>query len=140
MPTDSNEQIWDLLRNIQKKMREHLYQTFQKYGFSVQEALLIRELVYYPNITLNELSKRLGLSKSTVSSMVCRMEEQGIILREIPQTNRRIVQLKVSPEYSNRPEVIEIRSKLAESLVKNMTSDDARIILEGLTKLDALMV
>lgn len=135
-----NEQVWNLLRAIQNKTRQHILLHCHQFGISIQDAMLIHEVSNHPDISLNQLSQNLGLSKSTVSSMVSRLEEQGVILREIPPNNRRTVQLRVSSEYMKRPEVDIIRSQLIAGLFKEISPEDAAIILSGLEKLNELII
>lgn len=135
-----NEQVWNLLRAIQNKTRQHILLHCHQFGISIQDAMLIHEVSNHPDISLNQLSQNLGLSKSTVSSMVSRLAEQGVILREIPLNNRRTVQLRVSSEYMKRPEVDIIRSQLIAGLFKEISQEDAAIILSGLEKLNEMII
>ncbi len=139
MNDNLNEKIWNLLRNIQNQTRQHTLRYCHQCGVSIQDALLIHEVSNHPDISLVRLSKLLGLSKSTVSSMVFRLEEGGILLREIPRNNRRTIQLRVSSEYMDRPEVSLLRNQMIGGLFKEMTQQDAEIILKGLEKLNGMI-
>lgn len=140
MNDNLNEQIWNLLRNIQNQTRQHTLIYCHQCGISIQDALLIHEVLNHPDISLVRLSQHLGLSKSTVSSMVFRLEERGVLLREIPPNNRRTIQLRVSTEYMDRPEVSLLRKQLVGGLFKEMNQEDADIILKGLEKLNEMIV
>ncbi len=139
MGNEYKEQIWNQLRVIQNKMRGYLHEFGKKCGMSLQEILLLREIAARPGITLVEISHTMGMSKSTTSSMVSRLEERGAIIREIPKYNRRIVLLRVSPDFSKRPEIIETRTELVSGLLKDISEEDAVIIMEGLERLDRLL-
>lgn len=41
----------------------------------------------------------MNLTKSTVSGIVDRLEKQGVVIREIPKDNRRIVKLSISEDF-----------------------------------------
>ena len=139
MSYSQKERIWILLRDIQTKKRGYFSLFSKRFGLSVQDGYLVREISSQPGITLSELSDLLGLSKSTVSSMVARLEEKGILTREIPRNNRRIVQLRISSELRQNPEISLLRSQMMEGFLKELSQEDATVIINGLEKLNELM-
>jgi len=140
MEKSNKERIWDLLRTVQNKRRGRINRYSRQCGLSLQEAILLREIVCKPGITTVELSQMLGMSKSTISSMINRLEGDGIVTREIPKNNRRITLLRISPEYGKRQDIIELRNDLVQSLFKELSEVDADIIIKGLEKLNELMI
>ena len=140
MEKSNKERIWDLLRTVQNKRRGRINRYSRQCGLSLQEAILLREIVCKPGITTVELSQMLGMSKSTISSMINRLEGDGIVTREIPKNNRRITLLRISPEYGKRQDIIELRNDLVQSLFKELSEADADIIIKGLEKLNELMI
>lgn len=136
MSYSQKEQIWILLRDIETKKRRYFSLFSKKFGLSVQDGYLLREISSQPGITLSEVSELLGLSKSTVSSMVARLEEKGLLLREIPPTNRRIVNLRISPDIRQNAEMELLKNQMMDDLLKELSQEDAAIIIRGLEKLN----
>src|SRR5256714_11260161 len=54
--------------------------------------------------TVTELSERLQLAQSTVTELVRRAEESGLLEREQSHTDARVVHLRLTPEGSRRLE------------------------------------
>lgn len=88
------------------------FSQFKKYKFTAPQAMAVRQLKRTIYITLKELSEKLSLSKSTVSEIVDRLEKQGIVVREIPEDNRRIVRLSLSPEFIKDTDITYVGKKL----------------------------
>jgi DNA-binding MarR family transcriptional regulator len=55
--------------------------------------------------TVTELAGRLQLAQSTVTELVRRAEETGLLEREQSQTDARVVHLRLTPEGSRRLEL-----------------------------------
>jgi DNA-binding MarR family transcriptional regulator len=55
--------------------------------------------------TVTELAERLQLAQSTVTELVRRAEETGLLEREQSQTDARVVHLRLTPEGSRRLEL-----------------------------------
>jgi DNA-binding MarR family transcriptional regulator len=139
MSNSQKEQIWNLLRDIQTKNRCYFRAFSSKIGLSSKDVSLLREVSAQPGITISELSDLLGLSKSTVSSMVSRLEEKQFIVREIPKDNRRIVQLRISSEFRQNPEIAQLRTQMMNGFIKELNPKDATVIINGLEKLNELI-
>lgn len=133
------EEIWTLHNSIHAKIRKGAMQYYQEIGISFQDVILLHTVRMHPNITLSALSKKLGISKSTTSSMVSRMTESGVIIREIPNENRRTVHLRLAEDYEKREEIIERRKQLISDQLSNITDDDMDIIIKGLQRMEALV-
>ncbi len=133
------EKIWNLHHKIHGKIRKRSMRYYQEIGVSYKEVLLFNTVRINPNITLGELSALLGLSKSTASSMVTRMVESGIIIREVPSDNRRIVHLRISPDYKSKPAIIEKRNQMISELFSEMNDEEIKAALKGLELMHALM-
>lgn len=136
----SNEQmekIVELFRSIQRKMREVASQKFKAYGFTLPQLSLVFILRETPNIMLHELTKKMGLSQSTVSSIVDRLVAQGVVVREIPRENRRSVRLFLAPEFveKNRS-ILDCKNKFLDDVFnfQGLSAEDADVIIAGLGK------
>jgi MarR family transcriptional regulator, organic hydroperoxide resistance regulator len=138
---DQTEKIVDLCKLLLKGFREAASMKFKEHGFTVTQLSLMFILHRDPNIMLNELSDRMGLSKSTVSSMVERLEKQGVVIREIPKDNRRIVRLSLDPEFAEKhKDILEFKHKFINGIFnfKDVSTEDADKIIYALEKITAM--
>lgn len=134
-----SERVLNLFKAIHKVYRDHLYQKSREYGFTGPQIGLIMGLHKNPFSTLNELSDCLGLSKSTVSGIVDRLVCQGVVIREIPENNRRIVRLSLSPEWEKNNALYELLNKYIYESLNNASEEDMRQIILGLETLYELI-
>lgn len=132
------EEIMTLFRSIQKNFRDYMFTKTREHGFTTPQLLLIFELSTNPGIKLNDLSDRLGLSKSTVSGIVDRLEVQGVVERNIPKNNRRIVELYLSKDFLERKDILRLKEKYFLDIAKNIEPEEAEKIIYALEKLNYL--
>ncbi|TGE34485.1 MarR family transcriptional regulator [Desulfosporosinus sp. Sb-LF] len=129
--TEKPKRILDLFRAIRKNLRDLIVKNNKQHNLTESKLLLVSELKLTPFITLHELSDRLSLSKGTVSGIVSELEDQGIVIREIPKDNRRIVKLSLSSDYAD---TMNIGLEFFDKLIENANPEDIDCIIKGLEK------
>ncbi|MGI6067063.1 MAG: MarR family winged helix-turn-helix transcriptional regulator [Bacillota bacterium] len=132
------EEILNLLRSIQVNINDLLKVNAQNYGLSVTELIILFELDYHEGITLNELSKIMELSKSSVSRIVDQLVQKGFVLRIIPPENRRMVNLYLNREFLECRVAADLQEKL-NKLLLNMEPDKAQRIISALRELQQFL-
>lgn len=142
----SNEQlekIVELIKLTQKNFRDRAHTKFKECGFTLPQLSVISILNSTPNINLNELSEKLGLSKSTVSGLVERLENHGVVIREIPEDNHRMVRLSLSKRFVDKDSnIIDSKSTFINEILKSriISFADSEKIIFALEKLISLFV
>ncbi|TGE32689.1 MarR family transcriptional regulator [Desulfosporosinus sp. Sb-LF] len=136
---DPAERVVFLFKSIQKIYRDQLYQKSRQHGFTGPQIGLIIGLHKNPFSTLNDMSEWLGLSKSTVSGIVDRLVKQGVVIREVPEGNRRIVQLSLSPEFQNNNVIKDFMNEFITNIFKDVRKEDLEKITIGLELLLTLV-
>jgi DNA-binding MarR family transcriptional regulator len=99
----------------------------RKSGLTPQRYLLLLMVKGAPNgeerSTVTELAQRLQLAQSTVTELVSRAEDAGLIAREQSPTDARVAHLRLTPEGERRLELAftalsteraQLRAALAE--------------------------
>ncbi|GAB6153898.1 hypothetical protein JCM17380_26480 [Desulfosporosinus burensis] len=137
--SNPSERVVFLFKSIHKVYRDQLYKKSREYGFTGPQIGLIIALHKHPFSNLNEMSDFLGLSKSTVSGIVDRLVGQGVVIREIPENNRRIVRLSLSPEWQKNNVLHELMNKYITNILKNASEEEMKKIITGLEILYALI-
>ncbi len=134
-----SERVVFLFKSINKIYRDQLYKKSRQFGLTGPQIGLIMGLHKHPDSTLNEISDRVGLSKSTVSGIVDRLVSHGIVIREIPENNRRIVQLSLSPEWQKNNAIHKLFSQLITDTLRNASEEEMNKIITGLEILHDLI-
>jgi len=130
--SNPSERVVYLFKAVHKIYRDQIYEKSRQYGFTGPQMGLIIGLGKNPYITLKEMSECLGLSKSTVSGMVERLVSQGVVVREIPEDNRRIVRLSLSPDFRKNNVLKELANKYINDSLKDASEEDLNQIITGL--------
>lgn len=134
-----SDRVAFLFKSIHKVYKHQLYRKSRLYGFTEPQLTLLMSLHKKPFSTLNEMSDCLGLSKSTVSGIVDRLVVQGAVLREIPENNRRIVRLSLSPELQKNNTIQELKNKYINDIFKGASEEEMGKIISGLEILYTLV-
>jgi DNA-binding MarR family transcriptional regulator len=133
------EKIVELYKLLWDDFHEIASVQFRKYKFTAPQSMTIRQLHNTPYITLKELSEKLNLSKSTVSGIVDRLENEHIVIREIPKDNRRTVRLSLSPKFIEDIDFNYIKKDYLLSVIKDTNLGDIEKIICGLEKFHAIL-
>ena len=112
-------EIIEIFRSIKKASSSKFEKSAKKYGFTAPQLGVIFHLHVMPSITLQALSEHMSLTKSTVSGIVDRLEKQGVVTREIPKDNRRIVKLSITEEFKKDNDICSIKKKFISDLLSN---------------------
>jgi len=122
-------------------MRQRLHAEFARGNLTAPQRLVMSVLVPTQGLSLKQLSEAVSLAHSTVSGIVDRLEEKGLIERQTHATDRRITLLVASrpvrefmdtrmPELALHP--------LLEALGQ-ASPTERRTITQGLTTLSQLL-
>ena len=131
---DYTDKIMELYKLLWEDFHEIASVQFRKFKFTAPQSMAIRQLYNTPYITLKELSEKLDLSKGTVSGIIDRLENQGIVIREIPKENRRTVRLSLSPKFIEDVDFNYVKKEYLSNTFKNADVEDLEKVIYGLEK------
>ena len=137
------DEIIEIFRSIKKASSSKFEKSAKKYGFTAPQLGVIFHLHMMPSITLQALSEHMSLTKSTVSGIVDRLEKQGVVTREIPKDNRRIVKLSISEDFKKNNDICKMKKEfmadfISES-IKNANPEEVEKMICGLRQLSILL-
>lgn len=90
--------IMNSLRELNQSYFQATRKDAESSGVTRTQLMAMKIVQKYPALGLGELSERMHSSPSTVSGIVDRLAQAGLIARERPQQDRRSVVLKLTPE------------------------------------------
>ena len=138
---DKADEIQNLIRTINKNLRDYIMNVFKDYNITIPQMMLLKELYFNPDISLHELSEKLSLSNSTVSGIVDRLVKHNFITREIPENNRRSVRLNLSPDARKKAgKINEVKKLYLYDIIKNEDVEKIEKLADSLTYLNNLLI
>jgi DNA-binding MarR family transcriptional regulator len=95
-PTVLAEEIERDLRAIREWIRRPLEAEIVRGNLTGPQLSVIQALVPSDGMSLKELSAHLGLAHSTVSGIIDRLQERGLVERRADETDKRITRIAVT--------------------------------------------
>jgi DNA-binding MarR family transcriptional regulator len=89
------------IRSIVRALRLNTRSIEGKLGISLAQLFVLQQLAEKPADSLNELAERTATHQSSVSVVVRRLVERGLVTRDASQTDRRRVQIALTPTGQN---------------------------------------
>jgi DNA-binding MarR family transcriptional regulator len=96
-PDDDLRRALRRLVRLGSLLEPHAYHHAEPH-MSLSEMMALGELADVQSMSQQELGQLLGLEKSTVSRLVAALERRGWVGRERNSSNRRLYQLRLTPE------------------------------------------
>ena len=135
------QQTEQQLNIIQRSMRQRLQAEFARGNLTGPQRLVMSVVVRTQGLSLKQLSEAVSLAHSTVSGIVDRLVQQGLIERQPHPTDRRKILIALSQDGRDRLNDDRRRrvSWLAEAITDRLNSREQRILANTLSLLDRLI-
>lgn len=91
-------EISQLWRHVNRHMRSLFRSYMSEHDMPLLSYLLLRRIEEEPGITLTELARRVGSSKSHTSTMVDHLAQEGYVEKRSDPTDQRVIRLHVTQE------------------------------------------
>ena len=134
--TGRDEEIVELLRAVNRTLRERLMQAASGRKRSLATLSVLRAIGNDPGITVNEVARRRYMPKSLVSIIVADLAEDGLVRKGRDSADQRLVRLRLSAAGTRELERWRATYRsIAAGAVGSLAADDARDLLSGLRAL-----
>jgi MarR family transcriptional regulator, organic hydroperoxide resistance regulator len=135
------EAIEQHLRVIRRLMRASLRADMRLEPLTRPQMHALEALVHHGTMSLKALSRHLALAHSTVSGIMDRLEQRGLVRREMDPADRRGVRLSVTPPVQDYLDSVLPVHRLEPLLaaLRDASPEERRYILEGVTALQRLL-
>lgn len=129
-----------VLKQVIHTMKQNMGHQFKELNLTGPQGMMVGILVHCGKMKITELSEKLGLSNSTVSGIVDRLEKQGIVERIRSKDDRRVVYVGITPEFQKSSKLhFNAIEKKFETMMNKATPEELETILNGLDTLKRLM-
>ena len=129
-----------LLFDVHHVLKNQVQRHFEYEGITMPQGMVIGMLFRHKELKISELSKNLGLSNSTVSGIVDRLEKQQIVERVRGREDRRVVWVRLTPSFIKRHK--DFHKSIEhnfERMLEHGTDEEMEKIMEGLTILKQIL-
>lgn len=124
------------IKQIQGRIFERLLSEAGIEEFNGAQGRILYVLWSEDNLPIIELSKRTGLAKTTLTSMLDRMEKQGHLTRHHDPNNRRQIRIRLTDNTrSLEDKYNEISQDMSRIFYKGFSDDEIVAIDNGLERI-----
>jgi DNA-binding MarR family transcriptional regulator len=129
------------LRTIRERIRRPLEAAVARGNLTGPQQSVMHALVRSDGLSLKDLSAHLGLAHSTVSGIVDRLQERGLVERQTSGTDKRVTRIGVTPQVRDfvRDTMPGLLLHPLEEALARATAAQRRAIVEGLKTLKELL-
>jgi MarR family transcriptional regulator, organic hydroperoxide resistance regulator len=132
--------VVQLMKKVMSTIKHRMGNHFKEMNLTGPQGMLMGTLAHHGEMKVSDLSEKLRLSNSTVSGILDRLENQGLVERTRSKEDRRVVYIKVTDEFRKHSQKhFEEINKLIESMMDKATPEELDIILEGMNTLEKVI-
>ncbi len=129
-----------LNRNFNRSLKHEFHDLMQDSGFTFPQLSIISILAKHDKQKVSDISEKMGLSDSTVSGILDRLEQKGIVERKRNKDDRRVVKIylskgsqKICQEFHRK------REEYFVHLLKKLSEQEMDDIIKGLEILNRVV-
>lgn len=125
--------IVQLMKKVTANIKHEIGCHFKEMNLTGPQGMLIGTLFHHGEMKVSDLSEKLGLSNSTVSGILDRLEKQGQVERIRSKEDRRVVYVNITEDFKeqSKKQFVEI-NKMIEQMINKATPEELDKILEGM--------
>jgi MarR family transcriptional regulator, organic hydroperoxide resistance regulator len=129
-----------VIKKVMNVFKQKMGGCFKDMNLTGPQGMLIGTLTHHGKMKVSDLSDTLGLSNSTVSGILDRLENQGLVERTRSKEDRRVVYADVTPNCrKNFKDKHEEVSMMFQNMINNATPEELKIIFKGLDTLEQVI-
>lgn len=133
-------EVSKLFREVMLLVRQNMTKSFENCGITAPQGMVIGTISKFGKMKISDLSSSLGLSNSTISGIIDRLEKLKIVERERSENDKRVVYVKITPEYEEQHQGFHKKAEEnITNIIKRGTAEEIEKIVEGFNILKNLL-
>lgn len=139
---DNTNKTYEILKNmklLKESIRKNIGHPFKELNLTIPQSMLMGILVHHGRMKIGDLSKKMGLSNSTVSGIIDRLENQNYVIRIRDLDDRRVIFVDLQEQFKinfkNKQNTFE---NLFNNLAENVSQEELEQVLKGLEILNKI--
>lgn len=137
---DSSYEVLKRIKRLKDLMHGNMSQMFENENLTGPQGMLVCVLHRHGPMKITDISEQMGLSMSTVSSILNRLERDHVVVRERSESDGRVVLIKLTDEFFEKSGKAFKRIETAwEERLNRATVDEIETILNALKIFERLL-
>lgn len=133
-------EVVHLMKKVMGKIKHSVGTHFKEMNLTGPQGMLLGTLAHHDKMKVSDLSEKLGLSNSTVSGILDRLENQGLVERMRSKEDRRVVYVNVTDKSRKLfQQHFEEINRLVEQMMDEATAEELDTILNGMSTLERVI-
>jgi len=127
MAVHEKQTITVLLHIAFKKIRKYFYEIADSYGLVPAQLAALRRLWENDGMKNTELGEELSLKTSTVTTLIDRMERDGLVCRIRNKEDRRVVNIWLTEKGKELKEKVpDVENLIVEKMKRHFSAEELR--------------
>lgn len=127
--------IRDLLKKLNRSFGSLITRDLAEFGITVPQGLVLKQISDAPK-TIGQISKSIGLSYSTVSGIIDRLERDGWVMRIRDDADRRVIWIQNTSKVEETKKQIPVfQENYYTELLQGLSEQEMDQIVDSLVKL-----
>ena len=132
------DEVVERMVRLIAKVRKRQAAVTQTHGVTMLQFTAIQALRQEGDINITQLSKKLHLNQSTVSSLIDRMERDGLVRRVQSSADRRAVRLRLTDKADDIGETLpDSPLVFFRALLDALSSEEQQALVKMLVKIES---
>ncbi|MGE5405433.1 MAG: MarR family winged helix-turn-helix transcriptional regulator [Candidatus Saccharibacteria bacterium] len=94
------------MKGTMRKLERQIGREFEKFGINLAQSFVLFSLLENDGLTLTEVGARSKIENSTLTTMVDRLEKDGLVERRLDPQDRRMVRLFITDQGRELAEAV----------------------------------
>jgi MarR family transcriptional regulator, organic hydroperoxide resistance regulator len=137
---EKNIAVAKLLGQVVGRLKHGMMKGFESTGLTAPQGMVVGILAKHKKMKMSDISEKLGLSNSTVSGIIDRLEQRDIVKRVRSEEDKRVVYVHLSDKAEELfKDFSKVSSENFEDMMKKASPEDIEKIDEALIILKRLL-
>ena len=129
----ARKQLNTLMSQAFRQLRSSIYEGSSLTELNVQQLRTLFLLHVQETTNMSEISNRLGVGLPTVTNLVSKLEEKGLVSREHDTTDRRVVFCSVTERGKAEIEQLwSVRKEQIAKLAESLSEEDVKLVTQAM--------
>ncbi|RXK00217.1 MarR family transcriptional regulator [Arcobacter sp. CECT 8986] len=124
-----------LVANIRNHLKNNLEKDLQEYDISPAQSIIIRRLCEKDNLTQKELAKDTYFKQSSLTLLIDKLEQKGLVERKNKKNDRRAYLICITQKGKNLEKIIkDAGKKVEDEALQGIDEETQELMIQTLKK------